>query len=224
MDQPNYKPDETSLLKYVGKFRPFLLVGQTEPDFDHKKFLLISKIIRDKKLPEELLGDFYWIVSNHLTTSSLLKSFQKISDSNLEVNRQLVDAAKMVQLARREKWSISVSIKAKRKSALITDTALVNLVIEQLEKEQSGLLLDKTDFEQEQMAKSCTKINSYLSHKGISTASLRYRIIGYLLIIAGMPLYHISNDRKKIQYDLDDKDFDESAMIDTVKQTIKRAK
>lgn len=214
-----YKPNEIELRKYLKPFDfPFSLpdhLSNLTLPFSNEIFDEIERLSKDKKLPQELISDCYWIVTEYLYSFRNHSKFQKVSDWNQERNKQIKDIIFFYQDAIKSKEHVLLSIQAGMKSVSVDDPVGISDLMDRM-KELSDRIdeehTQKSTFSKEPFKNGIQAISNYLSSKGINVKQSRALIIAYLYSVAGMPLKtNIAGERVPITHDSKEWD-DENVM------------
>jgi|GEM_PF-6305410 hypothetical protein len=214
-----YKPNENELRKYLKPFDfPFSLpdhLSNLTLPFNNEIFDEIEQLSKDKKLPQELISDCYWIVTEYLYSFRNHSKFQDISDWNFNRNKAIKDMLEFYNGAVEMNKPVLLSIKVGKESKAIDDPVGISDLMDRM-KELSDRIdeehTQKSTFSKEPLKVGIPAISNYLSAKGIEFKSSRARIIVYLYSLAEMPMKaNVDSERKSLSYDSPDWD-EENAM------------
>ncbi len=217
-----YKPNENELRKYLKPFDfPFSLpdhLSNLTLPFNNEIFDEIEQLSKDKKLPQELISDCYWIVTEYLYSFRNHSKFQDISDWNFNRNKAIKDMLEFYNGAVEMNKPVLLSIKVGKESKAIDDPVGISDLMDRM-KELSDRIEEehtqKSTFSKEPLKIGIPAISNYLLAKGIEFKSFRARIIAYLYSLAEMPMKaNVDSERKSLSYD--SKDWDEENAKKTV--------
>lgn len=209
-----YKPNENELRKYLKPFDfPFSLpehLSNLTLPFNNEIFDEIEQLSKDKKLPQELISDCYWIVTEYLYSFQNHSKFQDVSDWNQKRNKQIKDILSFYEDAIIRKEPVLLSIQAGMKSVSVDDPVGISDLMDRM-KELSDRIdeehTQKSTFSKEPLTIGIPSVSNYLSAKGIEFKSSRARIIAYLYSLAEMPMKaNVDGERKSLSHDSPDWD------------------